>query len=368
MDKSTLNSLPLELKIGQLFFIGLPGPEIDATASELLKNISPGGVCLFSRNIRERQQTRNLLDEIREKSAVPLFLSLDQEGGLVDRLRRVVTPMPAPNRIKIKAQARRFAEIVAEVTRLLGFNMNFAPVVDVIDENRVKFQNGLFSRAFGGSATEVVGLAVEFLQTMQDGGVSGCVKHFPGIGASEVDSHEELPQINIEESEIRSVDLAPYRAMFANQIAAVVMVAHAAYPKLDLQEKDQNGKLLPSSLSYNLVTNLLREELGFGGLAITDDLEMGAIMKHYGIGDACRRAILAGEDMLSICAGVDSIYTGYAAVLDAVKKGEITEERLDQALTRIAKAKSKLKDPPPFDDDRLSNLSTEIAEFNNDLN
>lgn len=362
-----LLSLPVNQKIGQLFFIGLPGSEIDDQSGKLLNDISPGGVCLFARNIREAGQTRKLLQEIREVLPVKPFLSLDQEGGLVDRLRRIVTPMPAANTITRSEQARRLAEIIAETLRILGFNMNFAPVVDVVDEKRGKFSNGLYSRAFG-SKEMVVELASGFLKTLEENGCLGCLKHFPGLGASEVDSHDELPNVNLTKEELYSTDIFPYRELFKKQSVSAVMVAHAAYPKLDLQEPDQNGTLLPSSLSFNIVTKLLRREMGFEGLVLTDDLEMGAILKNYGIGEACKRAILAGEDMLSICAGVDAIYEGYSTVKGALDSGEISEARIDESLKRIAFTKSLISEPLPFDISRLEYLSGEIVNLNKSLN
>jgi beta-N-acetylhexosaminidase len=145
------------------------------------------------------------------------------------------------------------------------------------------------------------------------------------------------------------------------------MVAHAAYPKLDLQESDQNGKLLPASLSHSFVTQLLRSELGFDGLVLTDDLEMGAILKNYGVGEACKLALKAGVDMLSICAAPEAIYEGFSAVLDSLRSGELTEQRIDESLGRIASAKTVLNDPLSFDQARLDELSLAIADLNDRL-
>ncbi len=368
MVVADLKHLSLPDKIGQLFFIGIPGDAVDLSTEKLLSDIQPGGVCLFSRNIREADQTRELLDGIRERSKIEPFLSLDQEGGLVDRLRRVLAPMPAPNKIRTVGDAAKLAEIVAEAVRILGFNLNFAPVVDVIDEKRSAFSNGLHSRAFGTSPLEVVVLAGEFLNVLQAKGCLGCVKHFPGLGASKVDSHEELPSVGINVEELESIDLLPYRQLLQKGGVNAVMVAHAAYPNHHLQETDQNGKLLPSSLSFQIVTTLLRQELGYDGLVLTDDMEMGAIVKNYGIGEASVMAVLAGEDMISICAGVDSIYEGFDAVLEAAKGGRISEERIDRSLNRIGAVKAKLHKPLNFDPDRLAILSTEIKELNDRLN
>lgn len=361
-------SLPIEKKIGQLFFIGIPGAELDESSRELLKEISPGGVCLFARNIREAGQTRKLLDEIREILVVEPFLSLDQEGGLVDRLRRIVEPMPSANSFKDAGDVGEFARITAETVRILGFNMNFAPVVDVIDEARAKSDNGLYSRAFGDSKEKVSGLASVYLENIEKSGCLGCLKHFPGLGASEVDSHEELPQVNLSRDELFEIDLFPYREIFKARKPSAVMIAHASFPKSDLQENDDEGKLLPSSLSYNFTTKLLRRELGFEGIAVTDDMEMGAILKNYGIGEASRMAIRAGEDMLAICAGENNIREGFNSIVEAVKSGEISESRINESLRRIAAAKNLINLPLPFDESRLKELSNAIAELKAKIN
>ncbi|MBA3631837.1 MAG: glycoside hydrolase family 3 protein [Acidobacteria bacterium] len=359
--------LSLQQKIGQLFFIGISGVEVDENLRELFREISPGGVCLFARNIRTAEQVRRLLTDIRDILPVEPLLSLDQEGGVVDRLRRISTPMPSASSIKIVEEARHLAEITTEVVRLLGFNMNFAPVVDAVDEKRRQFTNGLYSRTFGKSK-DVIELAGSYLKTLQANGCLGCLKHFPGLGASEVDSHEELPIVNLTRKDLLENDLSPYRELFKTGQVHAVMVAHASFPAFDLQETDSDGKLLPSSLSYNFVTKLLREELGFTGLTITDDLEMGAIVKNYGIGKACVLAINAGEDMLAICADADAVRGGFQAVLEAVKNGEISEKRINQSLQKIAHLKTLAQPPLPFDAARLAVLSEKIAELNKKVN
>lgn len=356
-------ALPIEQKIGQLFFIGLPDAELNADTKEFLREITPGGVCFFARNIREAEQTRRLLDDVREIISIEPFLSLDQEGGLVDRLRRLIAPMPAPSALKSPAEAKNLATLTAEIIRILGFNMNFAPVVDVITEERGNSYNGLYSRAFGKSKAEVVEYAGEYLAGLEEKDCLGCVKHFPGIGASQVDSHEELPIVYLTRDELFETDLLPYRRLFPTEKVHAVMIAHASYPRFDLQETDNNGKLLPSSLSYNIVTKLLREELDFQGLTITDDLEMGAIVKSYGIGEACLMAIAAGVDILAICASPESIREGYLAVLRAAQAGEIAESRIDESLKRIADLKTLIKSPLPFNAERLQFLSNEIARL-----
>ena len=358
----------LNQKIGQLFFIGIPGPQLDDSTGDLLDRIQPGGVCLFARNIRERRQTRDLLDGVRNRLSIEPLLSIDQEGGLVDRLRRVMTPMPAADKITSIEDAATLGGIIGEALRILGFNMNFAPVVDIIDAERGLFSNGLHSRAFGTAKDEAVDLASAFLDEMQSQGCLGCLKHFPGLGAAEVDSHKELPTVSVSETDFRETDVYPYSRILASRDVRAVMVAHAAYPNVGLQEHDQSGKLLPSSLSPAIISKLLRGDLGFGGLVLTDDLEMGAIVENYGIGDACKMAIAAGADMLAICASVDAIAEAHDAISRAVESGEISEQRLDESIERISSVRRSLQPPLPFDNERLDTLSSEIAELNSRLN
>jgi len=208
---------------------------------------------------------------------------------------------------------------------------------------------------------EVVELAGAFNTEIRRHGILSCMKHFPGYGATKVDSHEELPVVDISESEFDSIDLEPYRQLLPN--ADSVMVAHATYPNVGLQERDQNGKLLPSSVSFAFVTTLLREGLGFERLVVTDDLEMGAIMNTYGIGEASKMAILAGCDMLAICADPVRVVEGYKAVLAAAQSGEISEDRLDASVARIAKTKAAVVDRYEFDSARLDTLSAETADL-----
>ena len=368
MPAIDVSSLSLEQKIGQLFFIGIPGSEFDEATRQLIEIIQPGGVCLFARNMKELSQTRDLLDALHSAIATPPFLSLDQEGGRVDRLRRVLRPMPAASQLRNAEDASELGSIIGESLSLLGFNMDFAPVVDVIDEERSQLVNGLQSRGLGKSQKAVVEMAAAFLRSLGRHGILGCLKHFPGLGAAQVDSHEELPVVPMTDDELNEIDLYPYRELLAANRNVSVMVAHAAYPNTRLQELDDNGKLLPSSLSGRVVKTLLRDELNFKGVAITDDMEMGAIVRNYGIGEACKMAINAGQDMLAICASVDAIQEGYESVSKGVKDGSISEDRLDESVIRILTLKSSIPDRLEFDVDRLEQLKQQIINLNNNLN
>jgi beta-N-acetylhexosaminidase len=366
ITNEVIESLSLRERIGQLFFIGIPGTEIDDKTRDLLNLISPGGVCLFSRNIKSAGQTRALLDNLREVFPVEPFLSLDQEGGLVDRLRRVITPMPSAQVFTAKGNPemiRRMARITGEVIRILGFNMNFAPVVDVIDDTRSKFVNGLYSRGFGKSKEDVARMTSHYIETLQNEGCIATIKHFPGYGATETDSHEQLPTVNLTPEQLNEIDLYPYRELFKNSQIFAVMVGHAAYPLIDLQEKDSQGGFLPSSLSYNFVTSLLRKKMNFQNLVLTDDLEMGAIMENYGIGEAAKMAVKAGNDCLLICADTERMLEAFEAVSRAVESGEISESRINESVERIIKIKRLLQPPLPFDESRLTELSDDVKNL-----
>lgn len=363
-----MQSLPLRQRIGQLFTIGIPGPSFDEPARELFAEISPAGVCLFARNIRERVQTHALLGALRDNCSVVPFLSIDQEGGTVDRLRRVLEPMPAAGSLQDPEQAVTLARITAEALRILGFNLNYAPVVDVISDDRGRFSNGLHTRTFGNSAETATKMAEAYLGTLRSGGVLGSLKHFPGLGASDIDSHENLPEMRISEAVHDAVDLFPYRRLLSRSIVDSVMIAHAAYPELGFQERDSSGRFLPSSLSRNVVGGLLREKLNFAGLILTDDLEMGAIVRNYGIGEASVMAVEAGCDQLLICNDPRAIRDGFSAVLAAVESGRISESRINESLQRIAVAKNLIEPPLPFDESRLDALSAEIVRLKASLN
>jgi beta-N-acetylhexosaminidase len=368
-----LTSLPLEQKVGQLFYIGLPGTELDDEARALLDEVQPGGVVIFGRNVASPAQLRRLLDGVRAALPVEPLLGIDQEGGLVDRLRRICTPMPAARPIREHgdlAAARALGRITGEALRLLGFNMNFAPVMEIMTPDRDLLSNGLYSRSFGRSPGEVLGYTMVYLRGLQGTGCLGCAKHFPGIGAGEIDSHDEMPVIHLTHDELIAQDLAPYIELFQREdlLVHAIMVSHGGFPNIDIHRGIAGGPLRPASLNPQIVTRLLREEMGFKGLVVTDDLEMGAIRKHCGIEEAVLRAVEAGEDMVLICAVPDLIRRGFRALLRAAREGQITEERIDRSLAHIAAYKALTKPPLPFDPDRFRALSDEVAELNRKLN
>jgi len=372
MTAKSLSSLPLEQQIGQFFFIGLPGTDLDGETQALLREIQPGGVIMFGRNVSAAEQVRSLIDGASELLPVPPLVGVDQEGGLVDRLRRIFTPMPAARKIREHgdlAAARALGRITGEVLRMLGFNMNFAPVMSIMTEDRDLLSNGLYSRSFGRSPGEVLGYTTVYMRGLQGAGCLGCLKHFPGIGAGEVDSHEQMPMVRLTHDDLIGQDLAPYIELFQRQDDRVrcVMVSHGGFPNIDISLGVTGGLVEPASLNHEIVTKLLREELGYQHLVVTDDLEMGAIARHCEIEEAVVRAFQAGEDMLLICAHPEIIRRGYHALLKAAREERISHERITSSLERIENTKAIVEPPLPLDLSRLKVLSNEVERLNASL-
>ena len=369
MPSDQLYSLPLEQQIGQFFFIGLPGPELDQVARELIEEIKPGGIILFGRNVEAADQVRKLLDGARAMLPIAPLCGIDQEGGLVDRMRDIFPAMPSARAIRQHGDlsgARTLGRVTGEVLRMLGLDVNFAPVMSIITQERSQLTNGLYSRSFGRSPGEVLGYTTVYMRGLQATGCLGCLKHFPGIGAGEVDSHIEMPLVPLSHDDLLAQDLAPYIELFqrADDRVRMVMVSHGGFPNIDINKGTTGGLIEPASISPSIVTKLLRQELGYKHLVVTDDLEMGAIAKHTEIEDASVRAFLAGEDMLLICATPETIRRGYRALLKAAQEGRVSEKRIQASLKRVAATKALVKPPPPLDMEKYERLAEEIRQLN----
>jgi beta-N-acetylhexosaminidase len=369
MPSDQFLSLPFEQQIGQFLFIGLPGTSLDDEARELIEEIKPGGIILFGRNIASPEQVRKLLDDSRALLPAPPLCGIDQEGGLVDRLREIFPPMPSARALRQHgdlAGVRTLGKITGQLLRMLGFNINFAPVMSIITQERSQLTNGLYSRSFGQSPGEVLGYTTVYVRGLQGTGVLACLKHFPGIGAGAVDSHIEMPLVPLSRDDLLAQDLAPYIELFqrADDRVRVVMVSHGGFPNIDIKKGTTGGLVEPASISPRIVSNLLRQELSYKHLVVTDDLEMGAIAKHCEIEEAAVKAFNAGEDMLLICATPEIIRRGYRALLAAARDKRITEQRINESLNRIAAVKALAQPPTPLDMDKYNKLANDIRELN----
>lgn len=350
---------PTEL-IGQFLFVGIPGPTVDAETRDLLREVQPGGVVLFARNLESPRQVAELNAAVRANLKIPPLVSIDQEGGPVDRLAKIGERMPSPSDIRAAddaALAGRFGALTAEVLRALGFNMNFAPMIDL--EVHPDADNALKGRYFGANTAEIMRFAGAYLESLLQGGVVAVGKHFPGLGDSTVDSHKSLPTVERSGEVMRANDLRPYLELTTriNSRLSVVMVAHAYYPAFD------GGDRVPASLSPNVVTTLLRDELDFRGLAISDDMEMGAILELGDFSDSCVRAIEAGNDMLLVCQTVERVREAHRALVAAAESGRISPARRRRGLDRIARVKSGTSQPTQFNEATYARLQERVAAF-----
>jgi len=372
MPSDRFLSLPFEQQIGQFFFIGLPGKTIDSEARELIEEIKPGGIILFGRNVESPDQVRKLLDDARALVPTQLLCGIDQEGGLVDRLREIFPAMPSARALRQHGDlsgVRTLGSITGELLRMLGIDINFAPVMSIITQERSQLTNGLYSRSFGSSPGEVLGYTTVYMRGLQGTGCLGCLKHFPGIGAGAVDSHIEMPMVPLSRDDLLAQDLAPYIELFqrADDRVRVVMVSHGGFPNIDIEKGPTGGLVEPASISPTIVSHLLRKEMGYRHLVVTDDLEMGAIAKQYEIEEAVVKAFNAGEDMLLICATPETIRRGYHALLEAARNKQLSERRIQGSLKRIAATKTLAQGPRPLDMERYEKLANDVRELNKRL-
>jgi beta-N-acetylhexosaminidase len=353
----------LEHRIGQLLLVGLPGTELDLMTRGTLEAMQPGGILLNSQNIESAHQVAEFTAAIRTILEVPPIIAVDQEGGRVDRLKQIYSPMPSADLLRASGDASiaaRMGEIAAEALRTLGINVNFAPVLDIASDDSA--ENGLKGRYLGATVAETVRLAGAYLEGLQRGGVVGVGKHFPGLGHTATDSHVALPTVDRSRDELLRFEVAPYAELFTkiNARLNAVIIGHAHYPAFD------GPSPLPSSVSRNIVSGLLREELGFKGVAITDDLAMGAILETRELQEAAVMAIEAGNDMVLVAdsSSLDRAHVAWRALVSAANEGRITKQHISRAFDHIARIKSMISPPLGQSDLAISRLRERIAELN----
>lgn len=334
-----LAAMTVEEKVGQLLIGGFEGTEIGDQATRLVQEYQVGGLILYGRNIAGAGQLVTLTNGLKALNGdgIPLFLSIDQEGGGVDRMPPEVRRTPGAYCVGQTGSvpaAQSYGDVLAAECAAFGLNLDFAPVLDVWSNpgNTVIGQ-----RAFSADARTVAGLGPAAARRMMDQGIIPAVKHFPGHGDTAVDSHVGLPVVDKSPEELEETELIPFRAAIQSagtdgQVPAV-MVAHILLTQLDPER--------PASLSPAVVTGLLREELGFAGAVLTDDLTMGAVTQSYGLGEAAVLAVEAGCDILLVCHGQDSVPAVRTALLEAAASGRITAERLDESVYRILRLKTE---------------------------
>ncbi|AZK48391.1 beta-N-acetylhexosaminidase [Paenibacillus lentus] len=340
--KSMLEQMSTAEKLGQLVLVGVEGTTPDDTARQFLEDYHVGGFIFYKNNIKNAEQALdffNQLKKMNKESKVPLFLSVDEEGGRVTRMPEDFKALPTAEKIGASGSEELAADLGSIIGKELsgfGLNMDFAPVLDV---NSNPSNPVIGSRSFGNNAEVVSRMGITMLQAIEQEGVIPVVKHFPGHGDTSVDSHLSLPVVEHDLERLRQLELVPF-ARAIKEGADAVMVAHLLMPELDAEH--------PASFSRAVITELLREELNFQGVVITDDMTMGAIVKHYDIGEAAVKFIQAGGNIVLVGHEKDRQLAVIHALTAAVESEQITLDMLDDRVYSILKLKEKygLRDEP----------------------
>ena len=320
--EEALSAMTTEEKVGQLLIAGFYETEAGEEARSYIQDYHVGGLILYGRNVESAQQLTDLTNGLKALvgDGIPLFLSTDQEGGMVERMPPEIQKLP--NAYDVSDPAA-FGSALGAEGAAFGLNTDFAPSLD----NWSNPNNTVIGRrAFGSDAETVTQRGLACLTAMEESGTIPVVKHFPGHGDTDTDSHVGLPVVDKTREELLEMELLPFQAAI-DAGAPAVMVGHILMTQIDPDK--------PATLSSEVVTGLLREELGFDGVVVTDDLTMGAITQNYGLGEAAVLAVEAGCDVLLVCHEAGSVDQVYTALLDAVDTGRITEDRLDQSVRRI---------------------------------
>lgn len=332
--------------LGQLLLIGIPDPEIDSAQADLIRRVQPGGFILFGRNIKNPTQLRKLIDTLRELSTIEPMITIDQEGGRVSRLKLLGNEPPNVRQLREsgnKDLIRRHGEITGQLLKLFGFNLNLCPVLDIAFNEEA--DNSLRGRCYGTTADQVIELATIFNDALQATGVMSCGKHFPGYSMASGDPHYDLSALPRPLAELEKHELKVFRH-FADKVDSM-MIGHIAFADLD-------SSSLPASLSPTVITKLLREEMKFDGLVMSDDFDMGAILNHYSFEETLRLGLAAGNDMLMIC------HRTHLAQQAATYLERLPREQIDRALYHIAEFKKRMVPPDSFSESKFHTLDQKV--------
>jgi beta-N-acetylhexosaminidase len=318
---------------GQRLMVGFEGTEFNEDLKFLISRLNVGGIILFAINIESPDQIKDLCRSIQDYARTcrqpPLFIAVDQEGGQVARLKEPFTIFPGNPHMKSEEDAVRFAEITATELNQVGINMNMAPVLDVSSEG----SGGVMAkRTFGDNPAWVSRLGVKVIEHLQLNNIMAVAKHFPGIGRTALDSHLDMPVLHDGLSMLEQFDLIPFEAGIRNGVSGV-MLSHIFYSQLDPQ--------WPASLSPQIANNLLRKQMQFNGLVLTDDLDMGAITKHYDIQTAVHQILAADIDLTLICHKGPSIEMAFEEMAKEITDSPAIKASGIESVERIMKAKSK---------------------------
>ena len=328
VDK-TVESMSQTEKLGQMVMIGIQGTKVDDDSLYMLHQFHMGGVILFDRNMDSPEQVKQLTSDLQAQSneKVPLFIGIDEEGGDVVRMAEKLTPPPSQKEIGATGdieQAKTWAIKTAKSLKDMGINVNFAPVADVGSNDK---------RSYSTDANTVIDFVRAATKGYQQENIIYSLKHFPGIGKGKVDSHVDSSSIDVAKEVLMTEDILPFKTIIDENEPNdyFILVSHLKYPALDEE--------YPDSLSSKIMTDLLRYELGYKGIIITDDMEMGAVANHNDFRSIGVKAVKAGADIVLVCHEYEHQQEVYLGLLDAVNSGEISQERIDESVKRIIKVK-----------------------------
>ncbi len=351
--------LTLKQKIGQLFMCGFDGTEPTREIDRLIRDYGLGGIIYFRRNLRDAAQVRQLSARLQEASEHPLFIAIDQEGGMVVRLEEGVTVMPggmAQGAAANESLTREAARLTGAELREIGVNMNFAPCLDV---NNNPHNPVIGVRSYGEDPRRVAELGFAAIRGYKEGGIVAVAKHFPGHGDTAVDSHHALPLVPHGADRLNEVELYPFRHAIERK-ADAIMTAHVVFPAFE------PDPAIPATLSERILTGLLRKQLGFEGVIVTDCLEMNAISETIGVARGAVEAIKAGADLILVSHRISRQTAALEAVMEAVMTGEIPESRIDEAASRIWNLKREQGlfggELPATDRARAEEVQRELSE------
>lgn len=324
--------MTLDQKLGQMMFVQFVGPDYSLALSTMISQDNVGAVLLFSanNNIVSKDQLTSLTQQMQHNSTLlPLAIATDQEGGAVDRLQALDGPRPAAATLGATndpAQAQAAGVQDAQALSAYGINLNLAPVVDVDNLSTSEMHRDM--RTFGTDAQGVVKMAGAYLKGLQQSGkVVGTLKHFPGLGDVGIDPHFGIPSLRRSKAEMEQIDWEPYHALIQQGLAHVIMVTHELVPAID--------DTRPSSLSPKIVQGILRDEMGFQGVIMTDSLTMTGVTEYYTPGQAAALAIEAGSDLLMGASSPDEVATMIDGIKQAITSGAISQQRIDDSVRRI---------------------------------
>ncbi|MED1470560.1 beta-N-acetylhexosaminidase [Bacillus salipaludis] len=351
-----ISSMSLDEKIGQMIIGGIYGTTVDAHTKNLISKYKVGGLIFYANNLVNSQQTVQLLNQIKSDNVpnpMPLLLSVDQEGGSVSRLPGGLINFPT-NKVIGAINNTQFSykvgSILGRELKGFGFNLDFAPVLDV---NSNPHNPVIGNRSFGNNPEIVSKLGIQTMKGIQSQNIIPTIKHFPGHGDTDVDSHLELPIVNKTLTQLKKLELIPFERAI-NHGADVVMVAHILLPKLDDH--------FPASMSKKIMIEILRKQLNFSGVVITDDMTMQAITNHFTIGRASVESVMAGSDIILVAHDYNKIVETISSLKTAVQKGEISEQRINDSVSRIIQLKIKYE----LNNSQVGNVN--IGEINQSIN